>query len=155
MNISEIIQEWRKGCSCTIDFTTGKHEYPGGCPECTDAAIRAIEKQAAGLQARCESLAAEVHAVRFASYEVYSAGYNHGHLDTANGIEYADDATLRSRSFEVLEQFIDPSASGSTSDEVLAQVRAHGVEMLAEHLNCPDMDTTIRDFAEHLRKGAM
>lgn len=39
-----IIDEWRKGCSCTINLTTGKKDHPSGCQECTDAAMKAIEE---------------------------------------------------------------------------------------------------------------
>lgn len=39
------------------------------------------------------------------------------------------------------------------TDAFLAEVRAQGVEMLADHLLCPDLDDTIRDFAAQLRKG--
>ncbi|EHG6148339.1 hypothetical protein J5T40_000696 [Escherichia fergusonii] len=40
------------------------------------------------------------------------------------------------------------------TDAFLAEVRAQGVEMFADHLLCPDLDDTIRDFAAQLRKGA-
>lgn len=39
------------------------------------------------------------------------------------------------------------------TDAFLAEVRAQGVEMFADHLLCPDLDDTIRDFAAKLRKG--
>ena len=35
----------------------------------------------------------------------------------------------------------------------LAEVRAQCVEMFADDLLCPDLDSTIREFAEQLRKG--
>ncbi|HAP2746104.1 hypothetical protein [Escherichia coli] len=44
---------------------------------------------------------------------------------------------------------IDTPATGA----FLAEVRAQGVEMFADHLLCPDLDDTIRDFAAQLRKG--
>lgn len=40
------------------------------------------------------------------------------------------------------------------TDVFLAEVRAQGVEMLADELLCPDLDSSIRDFAAQLRKGA-
>ncbi|EFK0407271.1 hypothetical protein AYJ79_002929 [Escherichia coli] len=40
-----------------------------------------------------------------------------------------------------------------STDAFLAEVRARGVEMFADHLLCPDLDDTIRDFAAQLRKG--
>ncbi|HCX4415142.1 TPA: hypothetical protein ACUA88_001517 [Escherichia coli] len=39
------------------------------------------------------------------------------------------------------------------TDAFLAEVRAQGVEMFADHLLCPNLDDTIRDFAAQLRKG--
>lgn len=39
------------------------------------------------------------------------------------------------------------------TDDFLAEVRAQGVEMFADDLLCPDLDSTIREFAEQLRKG--
>ncbi|EPU0821077.1 TPA: hypothetical protein J1Z12_002268 [Escherichia coli] len=41
----------------------------------------------------------------------------------------------------------------SATDAFLSEVRAQGVEMFADHLLCPDLDDTIRDFAAQLRKG--
>lgn len=43
--------------------------------------------------------------------------------------------------------------STPATDAFLAEVRAHGVEMFADDLLCPDLDSTIREFAEQLRKG--
>lgn len=40
-----------------------------------------------------------------------------------------------------------------STDAFLAEVRAQGVEMFADHLLCPELDDTIRDFAAQLRKG--
>ncbi|MGT6041933.1 hypothetical protein ACRWXM_14325 [Escherichia coli] len=39
------------------------------------------------------------------------------------------------------------------TDAFLDEVRAQGVEMFADHLLCPELDDTIRDFAAQLRKG--
>jgi len=39
-----VIDEWRKGCSCTLNISTGKHDHPSTCHECTDGAMKAIEK---------------------------------------------------------------------------------------------------------------
>ncbi|EDQ1829812.1 hypothetical protein GTE18_004681, partial [Salmonella enterica subsp. enterica] len=41
----------------------------------------------------------------------------------------------------------------TATDAFLAEVRAQGVEMFADHLLCPNLDDTIRDFAAQLRKG--
>lgn len=39
------------------------------------------------------------------------------------------------------------------TDAFLAEVRAQGVEMFADDLLCPDLDSAIREFAAQLRKG--
>ncbi|WP_430733825.1 hypothetical protein [Escherichia coli] len=46
-----------------------------------------------------------------------------------------------------------PNIETPATDAFLAEVRAQGVEMFADHLLCPDLDDTIRDFASQLRKG--
>lgn len=39
-----IIEEWRKGCSCTLNLSAGNHGHPSTCQECTDGAMKAIEE---------------------------------------------------------------------------------------------------------------
>ncbi|MGH6113601.1 hypothetical protein [Enterobacter hormaechei] len=39
------------------------------------------------------------------------------------------------------------------TDAFLAEMRAQGVEMFADSLLCQDLDDTIREFADELRKG--
>ena len=39
------------------------------------------------------------------------------------------------------------------TDSFLDEVRAQGVEMFADDLLCPDLDSNIREFAAQLRKG--
>ncbi|HAK8148967.1 TPA: hypothetical protein H2V99_003828 [Salmonella enterica] len=48
---------------------------------------------------------------------------------------------------------IDHAPETPATDAFLAEVRAQGVEMFADHLLCPNLDDTIRDFAVQLRKG--
>ncbi|END2550955.1 MULTISPECIES: hypothetical protein [Enterobacter] len=88
----------------------------------------------AALEARCAALAAEVQAVRWAAGQVYSAGYNHGHLNTADELPYASDEELLQRGNEVLIEFTDPDHSGNVTDACLAEVRAQGVEMFGQWL---------------------
>lgn len=38
MHPIDVIKEWRKGCSCTIG------EHPSQCEECTENAMKAIER---------------------------------------------------------------------------------------------------------------
>ncbi|MGK4282298.1 hypothetical protein ACH1ZL_06535 [Citrobacter freundii] len=50
--------------------------------------------------------------------------------------------------------FAKPEIKTPATDAFLAEVRAQGVEMFADHILCPDLDGTIREFAAKLRKGA-
>lgn len=99
------------------------------------------------LEARCAALAAEnaglkskaAELVHEAS-EVYSA-YN-STITEPDG-DFMDMQTLQEM------QCVETPAT----DAFLAEVRAQGVEMFADDLLCPDLDSTIREFAEQLRKG--
>ncbi|MGV4308256.1 hypothetical protein [Citrobacter portucalensis] len=126
-----------------------------------DATIHNLELQLTGMavqlanaESKCRELAAEVQAVRWACGQVYMKGYNHGHLNTVDGLEYASDTELVERGGETLADFTDPDHCGVAADAILAEVRAQGVERLADDLLCPDLDSTIREFAAQLRKGA-
>lgn len=44
-------------------------------------------------------------------------------------------------------------AETPATDAFLSEIRAQGVEMFADNLLCPDLDGTIRKFADQLRKG--
>ncbi|RFF35241.1 hypothetical protein [Enterobacter hormaechei] len=48
---------------------------------------------------------------------------------------------------------VEPADFIPSTSAFLAEVRAQGVEMFADDLLCPDLDSTIREFAEQLRKG--
>lgn len=95
------------------------------------------------LQAKCASLAAENATLNdkmnrllaWPGIEFYSSAWEFCNLD-------GDDA---------LESICDKETPAT--DAFLAEVRAHGVEMFADNLLCPDLDDTIRDFAAQLRKG--
>lgn len=39
-----IIEKWRKGCSCTLNLSSGDRDHPSSCQGCTDAAMKAIEE---------------------------------------------------------------------------------------------------------------
>ena len=54
---------------------------------------------------------------------------------------------------EEFGEWEDDVTETTATDSFLAEVRAQGVEMFADHLLCPDLDGTIRDFAAQLRKG--
>lgn len=68
----------------------------------------------------------------------------------------AIDAVLhpRNKGAIYLDRTLVVSVKTPSTDAILAEVRASGVEMLADHLRCPDLDETIRDFAAQLRQGA-
>ncbi|MCU6683318.1 ead/Ea22-like family protein [Leclercia sp. H6W5] len=78
----------------------------------------------AALEAKCAALAAEVQAVRWACGQVYMKGYNHGHLNTVDGLDYASDTELVQRGGEALADFTDPDRCGVAADAILAEVRA-------------------------------
>lgn len=92
----------------------------------TDMAV-----QLANAESKCRELAAEVQAVRWACGQVYMKGYNHGHLNTVDGLEYACDTELVERGGETLADFTDPDHCGVAADAILAEVRASELDSLA------------------------
>ncbi|WP_240325435.1 hypothetical protein [Citrobacter freundii] len=130
--------------------------------EVTDMAV-----QLANAESKCRELAAEVQAVRWACGQVYMKGYNHGHLNTVDGLEYASDTELVERGGETLADFTDPDHCGVAADAILAEVRAAAVDEVClkisnEIVNCYQDEqvgldaaaTICGDFAAQLRKGA-
>lgn len=116
----------------------------------------------------CVQLAAENVAIREQSEEVYAAGYNHGHLNTVDGIAYAgcvkDD--FYSLALQVMAEVETPA-----TDAFLAGIKADGVEEFAKTLegaadicgkskaweaqeNLLDFAARGFDFAKQLREGA-
>lgn len=73
-------------------------------------------------------------------------GYEASEVATQNGA--TEDEPLRAGMIAIINRIGTPA-----TDAFLAEVRAQGVEMFADHLLCPDLDDTIRDFAAQLRKG--
>ncbi|MEF6604409.1 hypothetical protein U9337_00315 [Escherichia coli] len=89
------------------------------------------------LEAKCVALAAE------------SAGMKKFCKDAAFDADYEAELGMERGGFsDALNEIKTPA-----TDAFLAEVRAQGVEMFADHLLCPDLDDTIRDFAAQLRKG--
>ncbi|EBS4304323.1 hypothetical protein ACE63J_000643 [Salmonella enterica subsp. enterica] len=84
--------------------------------------------QLANAESKCRELAAEVQAVRWACGQVYMKGYNHGHLNTVDGLEYASDTELVERGGETLADFTDPDHCGIAADAILDEVRASGAD---------------------------
>ncbi|MGM8835709.1 hypothetical protein ACS6JN_22810 [Enterobacter hormaechei subsp. steigerwaltii] len=119
--------------------------------------------------ARSNALAAENAGLIEQAEEVYAAGYNHGHLNTVDGIAYADCVK---DDFYGLAVELMREAETPATDAFLAEVRAQGVEMFAERKNNemmslhPDTHAVgsiaaemssqvkqLRDFAAEVRKG--
>lgn len=71
--------------------------------------------------------------------EVYSADEHETLVDDPGNFEDGDPVYFR----------VETPATSA----FLAEVRAQGVEMFAASLLCPDLDDTIREFADELRKG--
>lgn len=83
------------------------------------------------LQDWVKQLAAENVAIREQSDEVYAAGYNHGHLNTVDGIAYADCVKddFYSLALQVMAEVETPA-----TDHIVAGIKADGVEEFADHL---------------------
>lgn len=80
--------------------------------------------------------------------ETYSFECQGGNLNMCS-----DWQELR-RCFEHLSEWAMHSQEETpATNAFLAEVRAQGVEMLADELLCPDLDSSIRKFAAQLRKG--
>lgn len=71
--------------------------------------------------------------------ETYSADEHENQVDDPGNFEDGDPVYFR--------------VETPATDAFLAEVRAQGVEMFADSLLCPDLDDTIREFADELRKG--
>ena len=78
----------------------------------------------------CVQLAAENVSIREQSEEVYEAGYNHGHLNTVDGIAYAgcvkDD--FYSLAIQVMAEVETPA-----TDRIVAWIKADGVDEFAAY----------------------
>ncbi|EIX9194066.1 TPA: hypothetical protein L7O93_001678 [Klebsiella pneumoniae] len=113
-----------------------------------------------------QQLAAENVAIREQSEEVYAAGYNHGHLNTVDGIAYAgcvkDD--FYSLALQVMAEVETPA-----TDAYLAGIKADGVEefigRLQQHVDEGDFvgdEVAVivgaidcgKEFFEQLHEGA-
>ncbi|MDM3114223.1 hypothetical protein OGW06_18590 [Citrobacter sp. Cf128] len=122
--------------------------------------------QLANAESKCRELAAEVQAVRWACGQVYMKGYNHGHLNTVDGLKYASDTELVERGGETLADFTDPDHCGVAADAILAEVRAQGVEgfltfcgeensvFVEAKAYYRSLSDAVDEFAAQLRQGA-
>ncbi len=82
----------------------------------------------AALQQERDALAAEVSAIREQAEGVYAAGYNHGHLNTVDGIAYSPGTKdeFYHHALQVMLEVETPA-----TDTFLSAVRAEGVEIFA------------------------
>lgn len=94
--------------------------------------------QLANAESKCRELAAENAGLKkFCEDAAFDADYESELLGERGG--FVDGLSL---------------VKTQATDAFLAEVRAQGVEMLADELLCPDLDEHIRGFASQLRKGA-
>ncbi|MED0488791.1 hypothetical protein RCV19_07460 [Escherichia coli] len=98
-----------------------------------------LVRKFAEAEAKCAALAAE------------NAGLKHAMAVTLEHVSVTD-AGQAGVAAMIINDALHHSETTAT-DAFLAEVRAQGVEMFADHLLCPDLDDTIRDFASQLRKG--
>ncbi|EIG2070711.1 hypothetical protein G6K21_003345 [Escherichia coli] len=96
-----------------------------------------LVRKFAEAEAKCAALAAE------------NAALKKFCKDAAFDADYEAELGMERGGFSDALNDIETTAT----DAFLAEVRAQGVEMFADHLLCPNLDDTIRDFASQLRKG--
>ena len=125
-------EQLAKDNGMTIEFVNWFFDNKkGGCGNAWFIMMAAMWEGWSGREAKCAALAAEVQAVRWACGQVYMKGYNHGHLNTVDGLDYASDTELVERGGEALADFTDPDHCGVAADAILAEVRAQGVKSLS------------------------
>lgn len=98
----------------------------------------------------CAALAAENAGLKsiqvWAVADVFKSGAKRFESTKTAGFE--TDDCLHDAVLVMLSELKTPA-----TDAFLAEVRAQGVEMFADNLLCPDLDDTLREFADELRKG--
>lgn len=106
---------------------------------CGEDGPKSVADKFAELEARCAALAAENEGLKSAIEKHADSYIMCGYCRTERDGK-SDDVC------EVLDSI-------PATEAFLAEVRAQGVEMFADSLLCPDLDDTIREFADELRKG--
>lgn len=114
--------------------------------ECGAVDIRSVAKLISDLATQLE-----VQLVRANALAAENAGLKHAMAVTLEHVSVTD-AGQAGVAAMIINDALHHSETTAT-DAFLAEVRAQGVEMFADHLLCPDLDDTIRDFASQLRKG--
>ncbi|QMN54199.1 hypothetical protein HVW69_14515 [Citrobacter freundii] len=111
----------------------------------TDMAV-----QLANAESKCRELAVELQEIKSAIPAVKDIDYDNDNMDD---VSLAEDI-----GFNYAVNLIGSRMKETPShDAFLAEVRAQGVEMFAEHLsgmNISASETSVREFAAQLRKGA-
>lgn len=146
----------------TEDCTTGKVDITP-VPETMEGRYVSYEDYAA-LEARCAALAAE-NAGLNAAFDKPQA-YLSWHaipptwedpLPCGEYLDVHDEAGHKnSDGTDCWPVYSKPEIETTSTDAFLAEVRASGVEMFAEHLsgmNISASETSVREFAAQLRKG--
>ena len=116
------------------------------------------------LKQRLDAVVAECAGLREQSEEVYAAGYNHGHLNTVDGIAYAPGTKdeFYSLALQVMAEVETPNVTAA-----LAEVEAKAIEKalagiiefidrdsgLAEMKTQYDLSSAIVEYVQKLRKG--
>ena len=105
-------------------------------------------------EVRVVELVAENAVMREQSEEVYAAGYNHGYLNTVDGIAYADCVEDE---FYILAHQVMGEVETPVTDTYLARIKADGVEEFAKYIALYNSNAEWHavNFAKHLRKGAV
>lgn len=114
--------------------------------ECGAVDMRSVAKLLSDLATQLE-----VQLVRANALAAENAGLKHAMAVTLEHVSVTD-AGQAGVAAMIINDALHHSETPAT-DAFLAEVRAQGVEMFADHLLCPDLDDTIRDFAAQLRKG--
>lgn len=100
----------------------------------------------------CVQLAAENVAIREQCEEVYAAGYNHGHLNTDDGIAYAD--CVKDEFYDLALQVMAEVETPAT-DRIVVEAEVRGVEKFAKYIALYNSDAEWHaiNFAKQLRYG--
>lgn len=100
-----------------------------------------------------DALATENKALIEQAEEVYAAGYNHGHLNTVDGIAYS--AGTKDEFYQLAIELMNEAETPAT-DAFIRERMAKGVELFAEHLGSNEFakeSSMAYRFVDRLRKG--
>lgn len=111
------------------------------------------------LKQRLDAVVAECAELREQSEEVYAAGYNHGHLNTVDGIAYAPGTKdeFYSLALQVMAEVETPSVTAALA-EVEARAIEKGIERITIIMNhqapaVAQVINTLQMYAKALREA--